>query len=328
MKKLKLITCVLIVFCVIVLGSTTSFAGKKIIVSGASIGSLSNLSISAVADMAQNHCGLFPTVVVNPTTIQEDVLYRHEANIATTTGFLAYHAYKKLGQWKKEPFKELRTLLPRPTSQIHIAVLKNSEIRTLQDLAGKKVGFSKPGSAADRYGAMILGALGIYDDLAATLKLAHSEQQAKLLMHQIDAVVYAGSAPSTSITEINLTASGGIRLIPFTEKDIATVLEKAPDFIPSTIPAVYKGIEEPVPSIGYVNTHSAIDLSEEEAYCITKNYFEHIDDVANYWILLGETKLEDVSSFRNLPPWHIGSYKYYKEMGIEIPSEMVPPEAK
>jgi uncharacterized protein len=69
-------------------------------------------------------------------------------------------------------------------------------------------------------------------------------------------------------------------------------------------------------------------MSEEKAYCLTKNFWEHLGDVvALHWESLGRLKLKDTSTIKRVAPWHIGAYKYYKEAGLEIPPEMVPPEA-
>jgi hypothetical protein len=310
------------------IGITTSLASRKIIVSGASIGSTTNLAASAIADIAQNCCGILPTVVVNPTTAQVDVLQHREADISTTTGYLTFDAYHGLGNYDGNPFKEIRSLMQRPSTQMHIVVLKESSIKEIKDLVGKRLAFGKPGSASDVFGKDMLGAIGIIDDLGSIMNLSAGDIQAKLLTNQIDVTILAGTSPYSTITEISLSSRNGIRMIGLTKEEIASVIEKVPYFMPNKIPAVYKGMEENVSTVGYSNIYSCVDLSEEEAYCLTKNFWEHLDTVELYWSLLGELTLEEVSLIKHIAPWHIGAYRYYQEVGLDIPPEMIPPEAK
>jgi len=68
-------------------------------------------------------------------------------------------------------------------------------------------------------------------------------------------------------------------------------------------------------------------MSEEDGYKITKAIFENNDalvDAANWMeIITPENGLAQMNA-----PLHIGAYKYYKEVGIEDPEELIPPEAK
>ena len=68
-------------------------------------------------------------------------------------------------------------------------------------------------------------------------------------------------------------------------------------------------------------------MSEEDAYNITKGIFTHNADLtqAAAWMkgITPETGLQQMNM-----PLHIGAYKYYKEVGIDVPEENLPPELK
>lgn len=328
MKIRKLLKVIFLVIFIGLLSINISLASRQIIVSGASIGSTTNLAISAIADIAQNYCSLLPTVVVNPTTAQVDILQRKEADISTTTGYLTFDAYNGIGDYEGNTFAEIRSLMHRPSTQMHIVVLRDSPIQEINDLVGKRIALGKPGSASDVFGRDMLGAIGILDDLGSIMNLSAGDIQAKLLTNQIDATILAGTSPYSTITEISLSSRNGIRIIGLSEEEIATVIEKVPYFMPNTIPNVYKGMEEDIPTVGYSNIYSSVGLSEEEAYCLTKNFWENLDAVELYWSPLGKLNIEEISLIKHIAPWHIGSYRYYKEVGLEIPPEMIPPEAK
>lgn len=327
MKTKKIITFLFVTIFIMAIATSVSFASRKIVVSGGGIGSTTNLVISAVANIAQNYCDLLPTVIINPTSAQQDFLERREVDIATVTGYLSYDAYNGLGRYEGKPFKELRSLVDRPNAQLQVVVLGNSSIREISDLIGKNIIFGKTGSASATYGEAMFEALGIFDDLKP-LYLPWGDTQAKLLTGQGDAVLIAGTYPHSALTELSLTHRDGIRYVPFSEEEVDTIIEYCPYLVPVTMPPFYKGMEEDTLTLEYVNIVCCVDLSEEEAYCLTKSFWENLDQVALNWEALGRLTLEGVSQIKRVAPWHIGTYKYYKEMGLEIPSEMVPPEAK
>ena len=94
-------------------------------------------------------------------------------------------------------------------------------------------------------------------------------------------------------------------------------------------PGTYGGQvnEEPVrmvSSIVGLGTNKWAD--EEQIYNITKAIFDHHDDLvaAAKWMeaITPETALNQMNA-----PLHIGAYKYYKEIGVEVPEALIPPEA-
>jgi len=329
MRNIKMITLLFVSIFIMTIATSMSFAQRKIVLSGGGIGSTTNLAVSAVANIAQNYCDLFPTVISNPTSAQQDVLERREANIATVTGYLSYDAYYGVGEYEgKAPFKELRSLLDRPNAQLQVVVFADSPIREIKDLIGKRFIFGKRGSASDVYGEAIFKALGMFDDFEQKIYLGWGDIQSKMLIKQADAVLVAGTYPHSALTELALAHKAGIRYVPFSEEEVATVIEEVPYLQPVMMPPVYEGMEEDALTLEYLNIVSCVDLSEEEAYCITKSFWENLEEAALHWDAIRRLTLDDISKIKRMAPWHIGTYRYYQELGLEVPPEMIPPEAK
>jgi uncharacterized protein len=329
MKINRRITCLLFITIFVLVSLNLGICAQEIVVSGGSIGGTSNLAISAIAAIGSQYCGLSPTVVSTPTMAQVDVLEDREAVIATTPGYLTYNAYNGLGKWLGKPFTEVRSLTNRPNSQMQIAVLKESSIQNVMDLKGKRVVMGKKGFTAAELGAEMFDALGIDAEKDLTpLYLGHGDAIASLVSNKADAYLLTGGYPHSGLIELSEMHDEGIRLIHITEEQMNTILDQKPFFRAKTIEKVYKGMEEEIVTAEYVNVFGCVDLSEEIAYCLTKNYWEHLDFAALQWNAIGKLKLEDTSDIKGVAPWHMGAYRYYKEVGLEIPDEMIPPEAR
>lgn len=74
-----------------------------------------------------------------------------------------------------------------------------------------------------------------------------------------------------------------------------------------------------VPNVLVVN--AAMD--EELAYQITKNMFEHVDELIAVHPAANDTTVE--FSLGSTPiPMHPGALRYYEEIGAEIPAKLRP----
>lgn len=330
MKGKKLITFLLIsVICIVTVSSAGLAAQKHFIITGGTLGGTSNLAIAALGSIAKKHCGIDSTVIESPTMGMTDVLQRKEALIATTPGDLTRKAYYGLGRWEGKAFKELRSLTDRPNGLLQFVVLADSDIYTMDDLKGKRVIVGLKGFSSEGNGKALMAALGITEENYTPIYLGFADATAAMTSGKGDVMIVAGSYPHSTLIELSESLSQGIRIIDISEEEIETIVEEAPWFAPITLDAHYKGMTDSITSVEYINVFgTTTELTEEEAYCIVKNFWEDLDFAAQTWAALGNLKIEKISSMQGLAPWHIGAYKYYQEVGLDIPENMIPPEAK
>lgn len=333
MRTNKIFSLIAVILFLIGIISLASFASeqdtKKITISGGTIGGTSNLAANGMAVIARTYCNMTPTVIVTPTMAQVSILEGRQAQIATTPAYLTYQAYNGQGDWEGKPFNEIRSLTDRVNSQMQIAVFKDSPYYNLSDLEGKRIVVGKKGFTAAQLGEAMFGALGLRYDVEVTpLYLGHADALAALMAGKADAYMLTGAYPHSSLMELSELKPEGIRLINVTEEERKTVLEKCPFFVTRTIDPVYKGMDKSIVTLEYINVYGCVDLTEEDAYLLAKNFWEHQEDATLQWGALGDLELENTSSLIGAAPWHIGAYKYYKEVGLEIPESMIPPEAK
>lgn len=229
----------------------------------------------------------------------------------------------------------LRSILNYPFGAYHAIVWEDSGIKSLEEIAGKKVFIGPPsGAARNTIGQIISGVSGLTagEDFEAVSVDWSSAEQA-FQDRQID--VYFASAPFPSAELQQLSALGKFRVLGVPEDKMETDGIKAALGVPgrklSTLePGSYTGLvnEEPVQLVNsFVGLGTNKFMSEEDAYNITKAIFENGEALvgAAVWmdVITPERGLDDM----NLP-LHIGAYKYYKEAGVDVPEDLIPPEAK
>ena len=316
------------VFTILIVSSVISAQEKPaVIVSGSTIVGVTNLQASGIAAVGKQYCGIEPTVIVNPTLAQIDVMFDGDSDICTSYGYEAWFAYYGEGRWEGKAYTGLRSMMSRPNATVQFAVPANSDIKNVYDFEGKRVNLGRKGFGSELQGRTILEALGIN---YKSVNLGHSDAVAAIAAGNCDVYLNSGAFPHPSFVEMAETMPGGIRIIGFSEEEIEKIKEASTFFTTTKMGPVYKGMpdgEITVPQVESMILCRDV-VPEEIMYCLVKSFWEHQDFAAMQWAGFSTLTLEEVPTIRGSAPWHIGAYKYYIEQGLEIPEHMVPPEAK
>ncbi|WP_424988728.1 TAXI family TRAP transporter solute-binding subunit [Microbulbifer sp. S227A] len=234
-----------------------------------------------------------------------------------------------------ELFTNLRGILNYPFGAYHAIVWDDSGITSLDEIKDKKVFIGPPsGAARATIGQIITGVTGYEagtDFEAISVDWSSAEQAFQ--DRQID--VYFTAAPIPSAELQQLSALGKFRVLGIPDDKVESEAIQKAFNIPGREftmlePGSYSGLANEDP-VRLVNTIVGLStnkwLSEEDGYNITKAIFENHDDLvaAAAWmqVITPENALSQMNA-----PLHVGAYKYYKEVGIEIPEDLIPPEAK
>src|SRR5699024_6307446 len=87
----------------------------------------------------------------------------NEVEIGLVNAYVSSEAFEGEGDF--EEAEEVSALFSTYSQPFHIVVLEDSDIKSIDDLKGKKVGVGAPGSGAEVLNKQILDELGItYDD--------------------------------------------------------------------------------------------------------------------------------------------------------------------
>lgn len=214
----------------------------------------------------------------------------------------------------KQKLDKIRGISALYPNYIQIVASKDSGIKTLADLKGKRVSVGAPRSGTEVNARRLLDAAGMsYDDFGRTEYLPFGESVELIKNRQLDATLQSVGLGAASIRDL---ASS----VPITVVEIpGDVVDKvgSPAFISATIPAnTYDGQAEDVKTAAIVNILvTSADVPEDLAYQMTKQLHENRDTLVNAHAAAKAISLE--GALRAMPvPLHPGAARYYKEKGI------------
>ena len=214
----------------------------------------------------------------------------------------------------KAPLDKLRGIAAIYPNFIQIVASKESGIKTLADLKGKRVSVGAAKSGTELNARKIFETAGMsYDDFEKTEYLPFAESVELIKNRQLDATLQSAGLGVASIKD--LATSLDIQMVAVPE-DIASQLG-AP-YVSETIPAgTYEGQDSDVQTVAVVNfliTNS--DVPDEIAYEMTKQLFENLPELEAAHNAAAKIKLENALTGMPLPV-HPGAEKYYAEKGMK-----------
>ena len=229
-----------------------------------------------------------------------------------------YHAYNGTSKFKsKGPFKKLRAIFSIHPEPFTVVARKDSGIKSLQDLKGKRVNIGNPGSGQRGTMEVLMKAMGWSKGsfkLASELKA--SEQSKALCDNKIDAMVYTVGHPSGSIKEATTTCDSV--LVNITGKEVTKLINDNDYYRSATIPGgMYRGSDKDTVTFGVGATFvTSSDVSENVVYQVVKSVFENFDDFKKLHPAFNHLQKATMVKDGLSAPLHRGAKKYYKEAGL------------
>lgn len=223
----------------------------------------------------------------------------------------------------EDPFEKaypLVALLNMYSSPLHILTTEGTGIKTIEDLAGKKISIDVPGAGCNVQSRIVLEEAGFDLEKDLTIaELSQSEGVAALKDGTIDAMTLQAAFPCSGVMDVN--AARDLVLIPITEGLFAKVNEQIPAAVPVTIPAgTYSDVTYDVLAVGVPNpiVVSKELMSEALAYELTKVILENVTTgkyaLINTHPIAAQMTPENASQCPI--PLHPGAERYYKEVGV------------
>ena len=214
----------------------------------------------------------------------------------------------------KTKLDKLRGVTAIYPNYIQIVASKDSGIKTLADLKGKRLSVGAPRSGTELNARAILAGAGLsYQDLGKVEYLPFGESVELMKNRQLDATLQSAGLGVSSIRDLATS-------VPIVVVEIPTeVVDKVGSpYIKATIPAnTYEGQATPVQTAAVVNylvTHSGV--KDETVYQMTKSIFESLPDLAAAHAAARDIKLENALSGMPIPV-HPGAQRYFDEKGVK-----------
>jgi TRAP transporter TAXI family solute receptor len=196
---------------------------------------------------------------------------------------------------------------------IQIVASKESGIKSLADLKGKRLSVGAPKSGTELNARAILAAAGIkYENLGKVEYLPFAESVELIKNRQLDATLQSAGLGVASIKDLANSVEIVVVEIP------ADVVAKAgPPFQSGIIPAnTYQGQTANVNAAlvqNYLVTRS--DLSDDAVYQMTKAVYDNIPELVAAHAAARAINLQNAAK-QSPVPLHPGAAKYFKGKGV------------
>jgi TRAP transporter TAXI family solute receptor len=215
----------------------------------------------------------------------------------------------------KAPLKKLRAIAGMYPNYIQIVARKDSGIKTLADLKGKRVSVGAPKSGTELNARSIFAAAGItYKDFARVEYLPFGESVELMKSRQLDATLLSVGLGAAAIKDLANAIDMRLVAIP------ADIVKKIGDpayevgIVPEwTYPGQGGGDVPTVTIKNFLVTHDGVP--EDVVYKMTKSMFENLDTMVAAHA--AAKRIDPKTAAKNTPvPLHPGAEKYYKEAGL------------
>ncbi|WP_298926353.1 TAXI family TRAP transporter solute-binding subunit [uncultured Ramlibacter sp.] len=204
------------------------------------------------------------------------------APMGLAQGDSALLAFQGKGPFAQEgPYSALRAIGSLYPEAVHVLVRGDGALRSVADLAGKRVAIGVPGSASRSTALAVLQAHGFAPGkLAKTLELPLNEALSALQNKEIDALVQVIGFPADSLRE----AAGAmpLRLLPLDAAAVQALAKDSPAFFPLTLAkGTYPDQDREVRTVAVAAILLAgAELTDAEVATVTRFIFEAGTDLA------------------------------------------------
>ncbi|UTW09343.1 TAXI family TRAP transporter solute-binding subunit [Pseudomonas benzenivorans] len=230
--------------------------------------------------------------------------------------------YNGSGRFEKRANPDARLIYWIAPSTMHWAVAQDSGVKTLKDLEGKRFNPSSIGGGGEYITDLVFKSLGIKPDFQ---RMRIDDAAEGVVDGRLVGFSYNGVPPIPAFTEVH--SSRPLQLLSLDQEQVAKVVKDLPFLSPAVIPAdTYRGMSEATTMGIYMGIGTTKKVPEEVIYNMTKAYWENHDAVANAFAPAKGVTPQDTVNNATLP-LHAGAIRYYREIGLDIPASVIPPEA-
>jgi len=199
---------------------------------------------------------------------------------------------------------------------------------TLADIKGLRFSIGRAGSGTERSGLTIMEGLGMSRNDVKGEYLGYFESSKAMKDGRIEGANLCAGPPVAAVTDV--FASPGMKavILEFTDEQLEEINKKTayPGFR-YVVPAnTYPGQTKPVQSIAQPNFLGVrADVADNVVKLLTETLFANPDYLKAVHKMGAFITLENALS--GLPaPLHRGAYLYYREKGVQVPQNLIPPE--
>jgi TRAP transporter TAXI family solute receptor len=254
-------------------------------------------------------------VTMRPTdgpTQNIELLEAGDAKVVFVTSGIALQAWNATGVWAgKKPARSMRAMFPMYDTPFQLLAFQESNIRSIADMAGKRIGIGPRGGTSATYFPEFFNTLKV----AATFVFGEwSDLAAQMNARTIDVLAVGAGVPFPSFIE--LEAKNRVRYVTLTREDIAALRLAMPELSPSRVPAgTYPSLLRDYQTLGLYNFAVAhADLPADLVYNIVRVVFDKHEEMMEVHASAAATVPANMERNTFLP-LHPGAIRFYRQIG-------------
>ena len=229
-----------------------------------------------------------------------------------------YHAFQGTGPLKfiDIKFDNLRSLFSLHGEPFTVIARRDSGIKSLNDLAGKRVNIGNPGSKQRVVMEMVMKAKGwTRESFQLVDELTEAEQSLALCHNRVQAIVSTVSHPDPAIAKAIELCDAAV--VEVSGAAIDRLIADNHFFVATEVPAgVYKQ-DKPVKTFGVIVTAvSSADAADDTTYAIVKSVFDNLQNFKRLHSALGNLLPGRMMTDGLSAPTHGGAARYFREKGM------------
>jgi TRAP transporter TAXI family solute receptor len=258
------------------------------------------------------------TAEVTPGAVDNvKMLQNQSLDFAFTKSDVAAEAIKGVGPFASTGKFPARAIAVLYADIAHVVVV-SSGINKLEDMKGKRISTSAPGSGHEMVALKLLDAAGV--DPTKDFKrerISLSESANAFKDRKIDGFFFATGLPAASMLDMNSTPGLTFKILNVQSYLKAIVSKHGRIYNEDVIPkSTYSKLESDVKTISVpVIFVTGEGMDEKLVYNITKVMFEKKADLVAVHKEARKLELKSAISLAEVP-FHSGAIKYYKEQGV------------
>lgn len=200
-------------------------------------------------------------------------------------------------------------------------VTVNPAIKSVADLAGKKVSIGAPGSGVYFNAVDVLAAAGLTEKDIKPQYQNFDESADALKDGKIDAAFIVAGAPTPAITELSMT-NANTRIVPIDGAIAQKLMQDNTFYSVYKIPAeTYKGQTAEIATVTVKATLIvSASASEDDVYKLTAAIFDNMENIKKEHAKGAELSLANATEGLTVP-FHAGAAKYFKEKGVDVAAQ-------
>lgn len=214
-------------------------------------------------------------------------------------------------------FDNLRSLFALHSEPFTLVARRDSGIKGLDDLAGKRVNIGNPGSGHRAIMETVMKAKGwTRKTFQLADELTESEQSLALCHDRVQAMILTVAHPRATLAKTMELCDA--RIVEVTGAEIDKLVADSPFLAATEIAGgTYEGQENSVKTFGVtVTVVSSSDIEEDLIYRVTGSLFDNLDSFKRLHPALGALVPERMIKDGLSAPVHPGALRYFRERGM------------